>query len=83
MNFGHGASGRYACPSTKSEPVAEYSIVFRLSAPMAFEDALMTAAASSAPAPDSDATSHATAAKTDRPLRFIVERERTGITSTS
>jgi len=46
MNFGHGASGAYACPSTKSAPVAENSIVFSASAPIAFDAAAMTAFAS-------------------------------------
>jgi hypothetical protein len=47
---GHGELGLYAWPSTKSKPVAEYSIVFRVSAPIAFDAVLITVLASCAAA---------------------------------
>src|SRR5579864_4535482 len=50
LNRGHGAFGPGACPRTKSEPEPENSIVFRLSAPNAFDALLMTELASGAPA---------------------------------
>ena len=45
MNFGHGALGFGAWPSAKSRPLPEYSIVFRVSAPMAFDALSITALA--------------------------------------
>src|SRR5712691_8943756 len=52
MNFGHGDVGLYAWPTAKSNPVAEYWMVFRLSAPIAFDAALITVPASCAAASD-------------------------------
>src|SRR5262245_52687139 len=47
-NFGQGELGLYACPSTKSKPVAENSTVFSVSTPSAFDASARTALASCA-----------------------------------
>src|SRR5215467_8948040 len=48
LNFGHGASGRGAWPSTKSSPEPEYSIAFKFSAPNALDALAMTVLTSAA-----------------------------------
>ena len=50
LNFGQGELGFMACPKAKSAPTAEYSILLRLSAPMALDALLMTVFASCADA---------------------------------
>ena len=50
MNFGQGELGFMACPKAKSAPTAEYSILLRLSAPMALDALLITVFASCADA---------------------------------
>src|SRR5579875_1438765 len=49
LKRGHGEVGLNACPSEKSAPEPEYWMVFRPSAPMAFETLLRTAFASGCP----------------------------------
>ena len=46
MNFGHGELGLGACPSAKSNPVAEYCTVLSVSTPSAFDAFAMIVAAS-------------------------------------
>ena len=55
MNFGHGELGLCAWPSAKSEPVPEYSTVFSVSAPIAFDAAAIAVFASWAAAADASA----------------------------
>src|SRR3984893_11096239 len=43
INLGQGRFGFAACPSTKSEPEPEYSIVFKFSAPSALDAVLIKA----------------------------------------
>src|SRR5438128_2272218 len=60
MNFGHSELGFMDCPKAKSAPIAEYSMVFRLPAPIASDELLITVFASWATAAhDKDVTSTA------------------------
>src|SRR6266850_1366244 len=66
MNFGHSELGFMDCPKAKSAPIAEYSMVFRLPAPIASDELLITVFASWATAAhDNDVTS------TAAPIHFL------------
>jgi hypothetical protein len=64
MNFGHGEAPLYACPRALSEPLAENSTVFNVSAPIALDAAAIVVAASWAAAVDAN-TATTSAARID------------------
>src|SRR5437016_1743575 len=68
MNFGHGELGFGAWPSAKSAPVAEYCTVFRVSAPIAFAELVMTVLASCAEAV------HTSIVASTRPVAHFLKR---------
>ena len=64
MNFGQGELGFGTCPSAKSKPVAEYSTVFSVSTPRAFDAPAMTDFASCADVDQTKSAAIDTAART-------------------